>query len=523
MNHAFAHRHGSAQRRQRAGLIFAILALAALISAGTVYIQATPALSTRAFIAAAKEAFFKYQLSGIAQAPESGRSASAIPVLTYHRIVSDASDINNVTTSNFKEQMVALKQAGWETVTLDEFEAFIEGNLELPERSFLLTFDDGARDSFYPVDPILAALGYEATNFIIVESSKIQHTTYYLTPREIERMLATERWSIGSHSNDGHRQYPVDAAGNTGIFFADRLWIDAEGRLETDDEFEKRVHEDLVEAKRALEDTYDVPIRSFAFPLGNETGLNGANNFPEGSVLTEAEARDVYDFGYLQLDNQRFQTNFPRTLFSTSSPALADDFLVYRVHVDHDWGGDRVLAILENTLAKPLPFEDDFSDNRGWLPAWGTLEIGRNNLQLVGDDDSTSASAFLDGTALWDDYSYDAAIDWQDGHAIVLADVIHADTYRACVFSAGMVRIQETVQGVTRTIQQTTDPAIAYGENVRIGIRSRGSVTECAWDFASIAEEYSRRWTGGIGIQVWNEDPGSARLTVTSVIARPLP
>lgn len=514
-----AQRTARTQSKQRVFLLFAIAALAVLISAGTVYTQRTPALSTRAMFASVQEAFLSYQLSDIPHAPPSGKDAVSVPVLTYHRIVSDSSDINNVTASNFKDQMVSLKKAGWETVTLQEFEEFIEGTRTLPERSFVLTFDDGARDSFYPVDPILAALDYEAVNFIIVKSSEIPHTTYYLTPREIDRMLATGRWAIGSHSNDGHRPYPVDDTGKTGIFFADRLWITDASRLETDAEFTARVEEDLATSKKTLEEKYSRPIASFAFPLGNETGLNGANNFPEGSALTEAEARKLYRFGHLQLDNQRFQTNFPRTGTTTTSPA--DDFRVFRVHVDYDWDGARVLSILENTLLKPIPYEDDFAEDHGWLPSWGSVEIGRNNLQLAATPDTTSASAFLDGTALWDNYSYDAAVNWQNGHAIVLGDVVYAGTYRSCVFSPGVVRIQETVNGLTRTLKETANPAIAFGDSVRIGMRSHGKVTECAWDFTSVAEDYSRQWTGGIGVQVWDETPGRARLTVSSVIVRP--
>lgn len=519
MNYSHAQRIPT-RLRQRVALLTAIATLGALITAGTVYIQRTPALSTQALFASAEEAYLAFRLGNIEPPPPSGKNAAAVPVLTYHRIVSDSSDLNNVSKSRFQDQMITLKEAGWETVTLQEFEEFMEGQRSLPERSFLLTFDDGAKDSFYPVDPILAALGYEATNFIIVESSNTPHSTYYLNPREIERMLATGRWSIGSHSYDGHRPYPADEKGTEGIFFADRLWIADEKRLETEDEFRRRIRDDLTRSKTALEAAYHLPIRSFAFPLGNETGINGANNFTEGSALTETEAGAIYDFGYLQLDYQRYMTNFPRT-HATSAPTLTDDFRVFRVHVDYDWDGARVLEILENTLQKPLPFEDDFTENHGWIASWGRMELGRNNMQLEAIPNTTSASVFLDGTGRWDNYSYDATISWERGHVIVLGDVVHADNYRSCVFSPGMVRIQETIGGVTQTLKEVANENIAYGGNVSVGIRNHGRVTECTWDFASIAEEYTRHFTGGIGIQVWDESPGAARLTVSSIIARP--
>lgn len=461
-------------------------------------------------------------------APEtSDRRAPALPVLTYHRIVSDENDENNVTISRFRDQMTTLYDAGWHAITLPEFERFMAGS-ELPERSFLITFDDGAKQSFYPVDPILKSLGMNASIFVIAESSKTAESTYYLTPEELKRLLSTGRWSIGSHSYDGHRPYGTDPSGNTGIFFADKLWIKDSNRAETDQEFTARVRNDLAHSRAELESTYGVPINTFAFPLGNETGVEGANNFPEGATITEREARALYDWGFLQTNDQGFTFNFPKysadsplSSFATTSQRLASDFIVRRIHVDYDWDGARLLSILENGLAKMLPYEDDFSQNRGWISAWGSLEYGRNNLTLAADPEITSASAFLDGSALWDDYSFEASINWEGNHVLLIADVLDSKTYHSCAFSEGTVRIQRTVDGMTHFLQEKKDPRIRYGSAAHLGIRVHDSVIECTWDFESIVEDYSRDFSGGVGLQVWNPNVGAARLQVSSLIVRP--
>lgn len=447
---------------------------------------------------------------------QSNRPARSIPVLTYHRIVS-RTDINNVTEELFEEQMTILKKAGWSAVTLEDFEKFMRGEKELPEKSFLLTFDDGAKDSFYPVDPVLRKLGYTASIFIIVQSSKTQKTTYYLTPQEIGWVLKTGRWSIGSHSYDGHRQYPTDVEGESAIFFADRLWNAVSGRLETPEEFSTRVRNDLQHSKNELEEVYKRPINTFAFPLGNETGIEGANNFPEGASITEVEARKIYEFGFVQTNNQQYSSNFPHG----APPGLAADFLAYRIHVDYDWGGARLLEIMENGLPKNLPFEDDFSQNRGWIPAWGSLDLGRNNFMLTAAPDSTGASTFLDGTALLDNYSLDLSANWQAGTMLVLADVQNAQAYHSCAFSPGTVRIQETKNGTTRTLAEKNDKRIAHADGVSAGIRVHDSVIECTWEFESLVETYNRNFSGGVGIQTYDPDLGTARLQVSSVIVRP--
>lgn len=461
------------------------------------------------------------------RAPIDEKKAVAIPVLTYHRVLS-SEDVNNITVERFREQMTTLKYAGWQAVSLQDFEDFMDGKKALPEKSFLLTFDDGAKKSFYPVDPILKELGYNAVNYIIVQSSKSPDTTYYLTPEEIKQMIATGRWSIGSHSYDGHHSYPVDAQGNPGVFFADLLWKSDVGREETRDEFTARVREDLAHAKRELESTYNMPIRTFAFPLGNETGISGANDFDDGPSITENEARSMYDYGFVQTNNRNYTFNFPSVAtdafasrFPKTIAALKTDFLIHRIHVDYDWDGARLLSIMENGLAKSLPYEDDFSSNDGWLVAWGSSEMGRNNFLLKATPELTSASAYLDGTALWDNYSFETSANWHQSFALILADVVNSKTYHACAFAPGEVRIQKIVNGETTTLKTVKNRAIAYGDDVHMGVRVHGDTIECTWNFASVIEDYSRDFSGGVGVQTWEETPGAAQIQFASLLVRP--
>lgn len=439
------------------------------------------------------------------------RAARAIPVLTYHRIVRSENDLNNVTTNNFRDQMVTLKNAGWETITLEEYRGFMRGDITLPEKSFLITFDDGAKDSFYPVDPLLDALGYSAVMYVIAHAAETPESTYYLSPTEIQRMQGTGRWEIGSHSYDGHRPYPTDPEGREGLFFADKLWRADENRLETVEEFRTRVHDGLAYARTDLESTYGGSIDTFAFPLGNETGVAGSANYPEGASVTEREASGIYALGFLQTTNNIYSFNYPQNR----------SFIAYRIHVDHDWDGARLLAELEAGLPKDLPYQDTFAENRGWISAWGTLDIGTRNLALQADHDASSASIFLDGTLLWDTYTFDASAAWQSGSISLLVDLIDARTYDACAFSAGSVRIQHTERGTTTVAAEEKNPLIAFGPNVQIGARVHGDVIECTWNYTSIIEVYDRSHSGGVGVQVWNPALGSASAQLSEVLVRP--
>ena len=85
------------------------------------------------------------------------KTAQSIPVLTYHGLPSEGE--GSVNFDSFVSQMMALKEAGWKTITLKQFESYIKGEDEqIPDKSFLLTFDDGRKDTYYPVDPVLKNL-----------------------------------------------------------------------------------------------------------------------------------------------------------------------------------------------------------------------------------------------------------------------------------------------------------------------------------------------------------------------------
>src|SRR3989344_3931779 len=167
---------------------------------------------------------------------DDGKLAKSIPVLAYHGIPDEGSGDNPFSSINFTDHMLALKKAGWNTVTLAEFHAFIRGEIKLRERSFLLTFDDGRKDSFYPSDPLLKDLGYKAVMFAITKRSlspNNEQSPYYLSEYELREMEKSGRWQVESHGRDSHDWYYIDENARIGHFFSNLLWLNGEGRSET--------------------------------------------------------------------------------------------------------------------------------------------------------------------------------------------------------------------------------------------------------------------------------------------------
>src|SRR6185437_13902135 len=124
--------------------------------------------------------------------------------------------------------------------------------------------------SYYPVDPLLKALHYNAVMFVITGSSLEDNgNNFYLSDPELKQMIATGRWEMEAHTQNGHGYIPNDAQGDLGYFFSNKEWLTDQNRFETTDEYTTRIDADLAGAKDDLSKYLGVQAKGFAFPFGN--------------------------------------------------------------------------------------------------------------------------------------------------------------------------------------------------------------------------------------------------------------
>ena len=97
-----------------------------------------------------------------------------VPILTFHRIVSDRNKKNKYSSnqwvaslSSFEKQMRFLYDNDYKTISIQEFDKWYNGRIELPKKTVMLTFDDGDYEFYYLVYPILKKYNFKATAFII--------------------------------------------------------------------------------------------------------------------------------------------------------------------------------------------------------------------------------------------------------------------------------------------------------------------------------------------------------------------
>lgn len=197
-----------------------------------------------------------------------------LPIVMYHSIGYEQGNTARVTKENFRKQMQYLKDNDYVTLTLDDAYGFFINNKPVPEKSLVITFDDGYVDNYTEAFPILKEFGFTATIFIITDL--VDKDPSYMTAMQLKELQANNI-HIESHT----------------------VYHEHLGELT----YEKTV-KTLKESKAFLEKTLSKEIKYFAYPYGeySKETLKAVNEVGYSlAVTTDGRWSDKTD-GILTLD-----------------------------------------------------------------------------------------------------------------------------------------------------------------------------------------------------------------------------
>jgi len=131
-------------------------------------------------------------------------SSVVVPVLLYHRVrLPVAKDtarerLMTVTPKSFEHQMQSLVDGGYVPITPDQLlYALVTSTAKLPPKPVMLNFDDGYKDDFTTVLPILERLKLQATFYIVPAASKFGG---FMSPAMVKQAAESGYVTIGSHT-----------------------------------------------------------------------------------------------------------------------------------------------------------------------------------------------------------------------------------------------------------------------------------------------------------------------------------
>ena len=439
--------------------------------------------------------------------------SQSIPVLLYHG-VTEKPDGENVTIDQFRNQLITLKKSGFQTITLEQLQKFNRGEINLPEKSFLITFDDGRKDSFYNVDPILAALNYNAVTYIITkQSTGNAHSTYYLTEEELKQIQKTGRWEIESHSKNAHDVVVIAEDGKRASFYGNKQWVFSEKRLETDEEYRSRIRKDLSDSKQDLEKALNKKVTSIALPFG-DYGQNSLN-FDSAPHIMKEEATRIYETVMYQTWADNF---FNETLFNYPNP---ENKMIKRIDVKASWNQQKLLEVLTTYEDKDLPFNDNFTNDNGWIKNWGEMSIQNKSLFIGSNDKANGSLVFLSGGQNWINYSFKAYLDWLGGEdATLVARFKDSENFVSCRIGDGQVVIAERVEGEDTILTTSKKDFVLQLYGTTLEMEVNGSTVRCFVEGKEVAktEKLSPFLNyGSIGFASWDRNPHNSAILIKNV------
>ncbi|MCC6502895.1 MAG: polysaccharide deacetylase family protein [Deltaproteobacteria bacterium] len=118
-------------------------------------------------------------------------------LLMYHSISdSKTSSTYTLTKDAFKRHLDIIKRGGYSCATVEEYHDHLSAGVSMPEKSVLITFDDGHRSDYATALPLLKEYGFKATFFVTTDWIGRPE---FMSPKEL-RALKEAGMSVHSHA-----------------------------------------------------------------------------------------------------------------------------------------------------------------------------------------------------------------------------------------------------------------------------------------------------------------------------------
>lgn len=194
-------------------------------------------------------------------------NAKGITVINYHAF-GEGQEIEHITIAKtlFKEQLMMLKDNGYTVISEQQLIAYLQGHGRVPEKSVFLTIDDGYESVYTIAYPILKEMGMQATLFVIVKDMEVgsRKGVPMLNWSQLKEMADSNVINVGNHTYDLHWRGNHDSPKYEAMILNRTI----EGQLLTNEARQQMILEDVMQARKLIEQRIGKETTSFAYPYG---------------------------------------------------------------------------------------------------------------------------------------------------------------------------------------------------------------------------------------------------------------
>jgi biofilm PGA synthesis lipoprotein PgaB len=224
------------------------------------------------------------------------------------------------------------------------------GGKPLPPKAVLLSFDDGYRDFYSRVIPVLQAFQWPAVlapvgnwlltppNQEVIFGDQPVQRHMFLNPEELKKAAQSPLIEIGAHTYHSHRGTQGNPQGNLLPHMSNRMYVADAQRYENTEEYQHRVGKDVRNITQLIQKVTGKIPRVWVWPYGNVNG--------EAQAIIKQQGYQLFltlDSGLASASNT---DNVPRLLMSgkddiqSVAQLVANTevpFLMRVAHVDLDY------------------------------------------------------------------------------------------------------------------------------------------------------------------------------------------
>lgn len=175
-----------------------------------------------------------------------------LPILLYHSVQDNPPGSFGpwaVGCQRFSDHMDKLVELGYTGMSIDQLVNLVRAGSPVPEKTALVTFDDGFEDFASNAWPVMKARGIAAT--LYVTAGAVGGQSKWLEPMGAGQLPMLDNEAIRALANDGVE---------IGAHSMTHPQLDCVGR--------GRASNEIVDSKHALESILGRPVNSFAYPHG---------------------------------------------------------------------------------------------------------------------------------------------------------------------------------------------------------------------------------------------------------------
>lgn len=190
-----------------------------------------------------------------------------LPVLMYHHFEDVSTEGTIVSAARFREQIQALYDAGYHSVTIPQVIDYVQKGTPLPEKPVLITMDDGYTSNLTVAAPVLEEFGMCTTVFVININEGEDVYVHSGEPFWQDRFSFEEAlpWvekgiiDLQSHTYDMHQLAGYGFNGRDGVLRRDG---------ESDENYRRTLLEDAEQCRKRREGRVPGEMYALAYPFG---------------------------------------------------------------------------------------------------------------------------------------------------------------------------------------------------------------------------------------------------------------